>query len=575
MVLVVFGLLLLAGGLFPWPVKAPDLTHVLNLDPGVRIVASERASLRLLPSPSITLAPVVITDARDRVLLASDAIAVELSTLALVRGRMTPDGLSIQSPRVVFDQVKQGHTLQDHPILSSLPGLAAVPVVFRNASVITASGEATGTALSGFEGVIKAAHGGLGLRAKGSFNDKPVRVSLAVGTEQGPAGERDMKASIASDLADVAIDGRVTTRGGFHANGRLSVALTDLAQSAQWLHRTDRLPGVKLSLTLSSLIKASGTSVDLSDVSLQLGGVQASGIATLSRLDGTPTLAATLDVGNIDIPAPAAQAALGIVERVVFPEVAGETSFLPFNLDLRLSARRLAVHDHHFTSPALSVRSRNGSAELVIADMGWNGAQVRARIAASRQGQQQEFRATASADQVPLSERATAPGVGRLSGMASAQLALDANGRTWSAALSSLRGRGTLSIRNGTIHGFDAEALLIEIDRQGPAAPNVGDQRTAFQTAVLPFRVGDGRADIVQGHVQGQAFAADVIGQCLLSERACEGRAVLKSQQTGSDGSALVEAALNWAGSPNAMTVRAQSGDSVKRGNLTRNWLRF
>jgi len=348
----------LAGGAYHWPVGSAKVGAEINqaMSPrvGLHWRGPARATLALLPWPTLRVVGLELVDARDQSVLSAPVARFPLSLTGLLRGRFVPLGATLRRPTAFID-------------------LDATPVAAAKEHALSGAEDGEPSALwshvrlsGGVLHIVSAVHqfDTLIESLDGSFDwpgvDKPMSFVLAgawrdegvtiegridnprEGLRKRPTG---VKLAIDSRPLSLTLDG---TWGG-DANSGLS---GDVSAQIHSLGALERLFGagpaplfVGDALSLEGKAQTNGASLALSDARLDLAGQKFEGALTLSRESDRTAISGTLAADSLKI-----EPLVGAPP--MFLNAQGGWSAEPFGFTPARSSARTGNSPRSFSTPA-------------------------------------------------------------------------------------------------------------------------------------------------------------------------------------------------------------------------------
>jgi hypothetical protein len=533
-------LALLIGGAIHWPVRSANVGAEINraISPrlGLRWRGPARATLALLPWPTLRVVGVELVGANDRSVLSAPAASFPLSLAGLLRGRFIPLGATLRSPTAFIDLDAAPITAEQR-VLSEGEG-GEPPALWSHVRLH-----------GGVLRVVSAAHrlDTLIENLDGSFDwpgaAKPMSFALAgewrgeyasikgkvdnprEGLEERPTG---VDLSIDSRLLSLAMDG---TWSGDAATG-FSGELTAQVRSIGALERVLGAPPAPLivgdSISVTGKAQTHGASLALSEASVDLAGQELEGALTVSRAAEGASISGTLAADELKI-----EPLVG--ESMKFTDARGGWSSEPFafapapglDLDLRISAAHLDWRGHRLDDAAGSLICNDGrlTATLLQADAYQGVSKGELTLARGPDG----LEAHAAGSLVDADIGAALADFGRsgYKGRGSFEFSLRSTGYAPADSVASLAGTVSLDLQPGVIDGLNIEeALRRSLRRPIDVARDLDVGQTTLTRARAQIAVDKGVARIADARLEGPGALVAVDGAIDIAARQFDARLV-------------------------------------------------
>lgn len=515
-----------AAGFAPWPLSPIRVAQALNAAGGAseRLVwdAPQAATFSALPWPNLRIVDARLNDSQGANLISAPAARINLSPAGLLLGRFAPEEAQLAAPTMTIDLDRPPFALRGSltnaailaSALSPLRALALSDGVLRVVS-----------RARGFDAVIENVQG----RLDGLVPGQPLRVDLSavwrgapiaiflsladpLGTASGAAS--GFTATLASPVADLAFNGllgggaRPSLAGEFSASSPSIVALARLLGSN---------PPALLAapdLTIAGKVKATPNELTLDDAMASSAGQTLRGALRVAWLGDRPDVSATLDSDKLAI-----ATLFGPPASLFGPD--GKWSEKPFSaappknfdLDLRLSARRLDVYGHELADAAASVMLKEGVLTAMLVDGAAYGGSVKGgiRLACVERDLRLDVRGElADAD---FGSAFSDFGWPASTGKGRAEFEVRAAGLSPALAVAELSGSAILKLERGGVSGVNLEQALRRSQRRPlDVARDIRIGETAFNRLSIEVELGKGVAHVVNGDLIAEGVVADLQG---------------------------------------------------------------
>jgi AsmA protein len=347
--------------------------------------------------------------------------------------------------------------------------------------------------------------------ATGQFDWRGERVDGSISISDFLAalsGDRSgLKARLASAPLKLAFDGTVANRTSLMMEGTTTIDSTSLRRALQWTGREPPGSGGFGRFALKARANVVGASVALTNVNVELDGNVAEGVMTYAN-NGRQSLQATLAADSLDFtPYVSTFRLLASGARDWNRQMFDLDSLSMTDLDIRLSAARVAVGPTKLGRTAVGANLRNGALALSVAEAQIYGGIAKGSFGLSRMDADADVKAQFQFTDVDLQACASELfGVNKLSGRGNLGISLAASGSSPFALAQSLDGTATLTGHDGAISGFNAEQLLKRLERRPlSGAGNFRSGSTPYDNLTIAVKFSDGLATLDDVHVDGPA----------------------------------------------------------------------
>ena len=531
-----FGILVLGAAMAPWTFSGSavrqEIARQVRETVGLTMEGEGRTTLAILPRPRIKVADVVIRDRDGTLHMQAGILRGDLRILPIFAGRLELSSVTLVEPQLDID-------------IDAKP-LATESAIVRAAEARPASPEADmadGTRL-GHVSIqrgsvhVRSASRGLdarlrdldltldwpslrapaGVKANFNWNDEAVEVAAWVGKPADLLRGDNSPVSLKVDAPSLVLsaNGSVFGLGGLRYQGKVSATAPSLARLANVSGMQLPFPGAQQKFSLVGSARTTANTIALSDLRLSLDGNAFDGALIYSTERGRPSLSGTLATDLFNIVSLPDQAPLGLSGRE--PSV-GQP--LTSDVDLRVSATKLRLGRLQAKDVGFNLQVNSGKAELSIVEATFYGGLVKGRIRSEPSPFGMILRSNlgfAKLDTATL----LAEGLRsqRLSGEASGELALSAEGDSLPRLFASLAGSVHVKLSNGELAGLDLEQALRRLEKRPLSiASEMRTGRTAFSSADLNLTVEQGQITVRQAEVRGPGVEFSVGGMASIPAR--------------------------------------------------------
>jgi AsmA protein len=542
------------AGVYRWPIASARVGGELNraMPPiGLHWRGPARVTFALLPWPTLRVIGVDLVAADGHNVLSASEARFPLSIVALMRGHLLPAGATLNNPTALVD-------------LDAAPALAEERVVAED-SRDGGSGAWSHVQLRG--GVLHVVSASRGLDTlieslDGALDwpraDAPLRVALGGawrgqhvtirGRIDNPSDALSRRAtgvalSVASPPLDLVTEGSWGGAGETDFVGTLSAEIRSLSALKRLLGDDSAPFALGDSFSLSGKAQASGGALMLSDAEVTASGQKFDGALTFARLGGRYSVSGTLAADRLDL------TTLTGPPRD-FVTRAGDWSQTPFayapptevDLDLRLSAARLAWRDYAVADAAGSLMCKAGACTATLLEANAYQGALKGQFSVARGARGLTTQATVSLADADLGAALADFGWRGFKGRGDVEADLRATGFAASDSILSLAGQASATLTAGAIDGVSVEEALRRSQRRViDVARDLGDGATHFLRGRVRLAIADGAATIDEGRVDGPGSTIDIGGMIDFVNRSWQAQA--RAVQTDSQGAPSSDAA--------------------------------
>lgn len=373
-----------------------------------------------------------------------------------------------------------------------------------------------------------------------TVNGEPLEINAVLARPQAlfiaePTG---LKMRFTSTPLRGGFEGTLTNGDTVTANGALTAEGPSLRNLLRWLGQN---PGIGPSLgafALKGQVEVLPNALAFGKVNTELDGNVAEGALSVSFAGNRPLVRGTLDAGRV-------VATTYFRDLHLSPEPGRGWSRRPIDLsavaaidlDLRVSARELVIGQAEFGRSAALITARNGRISATLGEAIAYGGTLSGTLAVTPAGEEMELRATLSVQRAQLGQ-----GLGewfgfrRLDGTANLQAAIEARGDTMASLARTASGQVTLTAIEGSLQGFNAEAILRRLERRPLAAAgqDARSGRTPYDRISATIRIIGGVAVTTDMVMDGQVVTVRMEGTSQLPVRDLDLRGVATLKRTAS-----------------------------------------
>lgn len=560
---------LVAAALAPWPIGAERAAGLVGVDlardHGVGFSAAGPATFTLLPVPRLAFAGATLRAADGAVLAETGPLQATLGLGGLLSGRVAvsevvASGARISPPADLGDDLEPavlrvlGRLVGEKSRLNRL--------VLRGAAILSPREVVPGDAsarrphpriawerIEALDLVLDRPAWGAA-EASGGFtwSGAPVRFALSglrppdLVAGRGSPANLDLRWPEGRLSADGALEPARSWRESRWA-GTARLETRSVRRDLAWLRLPAALAPLLEGLEVEARAEAGRAGIVLSGVRAKAAGAVLDGAAGIALGEGRLALSGTLATDNLDLGAALAP----VVEALAGDGPLGLAEATGGDLDLRLSAGRLAAGPLAFEDVAARLTVREGEVEAMVGRASLKGGTVKGRLALAGGSRGTEVKLQAAFQGVDVGPLLADLGQGRwVQGRAGGQVALESTGATPAALAAGLTGRLALGLDDGELAGISLEEVLRGAGQGHPetrsdsradsrAEPRADRRlgRTPFERADLVLRFTNGIGEITEASLRAPALLAGLRGQVSVPERSLGARAEVAPREAG------------------------------------------
>ena len=355
-------------------------------------------------------------------------------------------------------------------------------------------------------------------------------------------GQRSgLKVKLTGAPLKLAFEGSMSARPTLKVEGALSADATSLRKTLAWAGQKTLPGGGFERFSLKAQTNIVGGTIALTGVNLELDGNAAEGVLTFAT-DGRQTLQGTLATDQLDVtPYISTVRLLTSSEREWNRVPISLDGFNGIDLDLRLSAAKIAMATAKLGHTAVATNLRNGNLVITIGESRAFGGIIKGSFGLAAAGDQAEFKSQLQFTDVDL-ETCIGElfGVKRLEGKGDLSLAIEGNGATVLALTRTLNGTVTLTGRKGALTGVNVEQLLRRLERRplsGGSEFRTG--RTPFEQLSVSLKIAQGVATVDSVSLEGSVVRLGLAGSASIPARDLDLKGTASLMPSSTDGRAF------------------------------------
>ena len=509
-------------------------------------------SISIFPPDSVSLTDVVLGDDRSRPALAAQSVMARLRLLPLLFGRIEIADVVLVRPRI---------SVAFHRGTGGSNWSALIDTLSRTLKPATTPSALTFSEIRINDGTVVIEHPDQNLRevlthvemslawpsisksfgATGQFGWRTEVVEASMGIADFHAaltGETSgLKFKLAGASMKVAFDGTMNNNPTLKIDGNISA---DVARLRDLLRIAGRQPFTGNGFNkfmLKATIKAGAGAAALSPVNIELDGNAAEGVLSYT-FGQRRNLQGTLAAENIDLtPYISTFQVLANNARDWNRSPLSLDGMADTDLDLRVSAARIAIGPTKIGRTALAANMRNGNLNVTVGkSQAFNGIVTGSfAIAKSKSGadvkSQMQF-----ADVDLDSSLSQLFGVKRVEGKGTIAFAIDGSGENVEAITRTLNGDVRMTSMNGALTGINVEQLLRRLERRPlSGAGDVRNGRTPYDKLNVAVKITNGTASVDEAFLDSPAIKLSITGTSSIPARDIDLRGTA-ALVTGNDG---------------------------------------
>ena len=352
--------------------------------------APRAATFSALPWPNLRIIDARLDDPLDVNLISAPAARIDLSLLDLLAGRFAPKQAAFAAPTMTLDLDRPPFALKGSLTNAVMLLYALTPLVSVSLSDevlrVVSRDRGIDTVIENMQGQLAGLVPGkpLSVNLLATWRGAPLKIflSLADPVLTATGSPSTFSAALSSSLADFAFNGSLTggARLGFTGNfSASSPSLSGLARLLGWNQPSFLAAD---DIRIAGKVKATPTAVALDEATATAAGQMVRGALEIRGLQARPEVSATLDSDEIAI-----SALLGPLGPLF--DQNGSWSGIPFSvaapprafdLDLRLSTRRLDVFGHELADAAASAILKDGVLTATLVDAAAYGGRLKGDV---------------------------------------------------------------------------------------------------------------------------------------------------------------------------------------------------
>ena len=553
---LLFALAVVAGGAYRWPVDSAKASAEIDaaISPrfGLHWRGPARATLALLPWPTLRVRGVELVAADGRNALSASSALFSLSLQGLLGGRFVPTGATLRGPTAFID-------------LDAAP-LAAAAARFSSgagndelflpwprvrlqggALHVVSAAHRFDALIENFEGTFDwpGADAPMNFTLAGAWRDESVRIEGRIDDPREGLRKRStgVRLSIASRPLAFALNG---TWGGDAVSGfagDVSGEIRSLAALEGFFGAGPAPLFVGDALSFAGKAQTNGASLALSEARFEFAGQRFDGALTLSRENARATISGTLAADSLKIePLIGAPPTFVNAEGVWSAEKFGFAPPRGLDLDLRISAAHADWRGHRIDDAAGSLICKDGELSVKLLQAAAYQGVLKGEITLARENDALATRLAGSLADADIGAALADFGWSGYRGRGGFDFSLRSTGLAPADSVASLAGVASLDLQSGVIDGVNIEEAMRRGQRRPiDVARDMAAGQTTFTRARAQFVVANGTAQIRGARVKGPGSALDIEGSINIAARELDAR--LAATQVDAEGAPSADAA--------------------------------
>jgi AsmA protein len=511
-----------------------EIRTVTGLDPVLR----GDAVVSLFPSARVILDDVVLgDDSAGDAALSAERLTAQLRLLPLLVGRIEIADVSLYRPRIAVTFDARGRSnwsgLIDTLARTLKPDAKRADRLLSFSEIRVADGtvfvhdERHGIAETladvGLSLAWPSISQSFGATGRFLWRNEPVDASVTLSDFFAAiAGNRSgLKVRLTGAPLKVAFDGHMSRNPTLKIEGVAAADASSLRQALRWAGLRS-LPGGGLGrFALRAQTTVAGASVAMSRVNLELDGNVAEGVLTFSN-DGRPLLQGTLAMEALELsPYVSTLRFLTRDEREWSAGRIALNGITGFDLDLRLSAARIALVGAKLGRTAIAASLRGGRVTVTIGESQAFGGMLKGSMGVAKSEGSVDVKAQLLFSDVDLEScLGELFAVRRLEGRGNLALAFEASGASVLALTRTMNGQANLTANQGALAGLNLEQLLRRLERRPlSGAGDFRTGRTPFEKLNIALKIAQGTANVQDVAMEGPAVKLAVGGSASIPAR--------------------------------------------------------
>lgn len=532
-VIVLVGGFLFMAKLVPEADVRAEVTRSLRRATGMEPRISGSAKLAFLPRPAIRLEDVRLDDG-ERSGISTGTIVATVRLLPLLSGNIEIASIIFERPHLVIEIGTEGMRVAGLPLNAPAPPeqRAALPElrIVDGTIEFRAAGLESADTLTRVDASL--AWSAAGLTASGTFDWRRTSISGTLNIADigalRSANRSGMRIRLEGEGLRATFEGGLAFRNGPQVEGLLTVEGKSLRNLTARLGLEPFERGGLGPFSLKSQVALTPSAFVLSGLSIDLDGNLVEGGLTLKRDGGRALLQGTLASDTIDLTHYAAISAPGRPANEWIDRPIPLSSIDAFDLDLRLSARRIMIGKTEISRFAAATALKGGRLTLNVGEAQVFGGAFTGTLALVRGPAGADMKIQAGLTEFNLDRGlAELVGVRNLEGIGVLAFALEGSGKTPNEFMREFSGNASLVITRGAVIGVNFEQVLRRLERKPLSSfADLRGGRTPFERIAAKARFTEGSVMLEEIQIESSLLRVTLSGAASIARRDLELRGV-------------------------------------------------
>lgn len=508
----------------------PTMERMLDAWSGGKSRITGEPDIRFWPNPTLTLygATIETTDGTPRTLARIGSITAAFSLFSALRGEPALEDIRLIEPVVTLERGADGALNWERPrwLAPREPAVAGDDTPFGDITIengrLQVFDRSTNYAreFPGISGTVKwpSFAGRLNAQLSSVIGGQTVNWSLACDEPLTLLAGRNttLKTSLTSPPLNLSFEGTGNLSMKPFASGKLQVSSASLPALVAWFEGASHGGLPESSFNLNADVTTGDQTLKLDDLHLSLGGATATGVLDVAvPSDDTPRVEGTLAFDKIDLNGLQPLFAELPVDPEELAKHMTDAFARAWRVDVRLSTQEAAIGPLRLTDVAAGVMVDHGRASLDIGDSTYANGRLSGRLVLSEAGLARGGKLELVLKDADLATAAAGLGFNGPvpTGRGSVNLDIASDHPFWTPKAADASGRLTVSLANGKLSEFDANAFS-ELVRKGEffSLSQASSGSFEFQRADIEARFSDGSARLNRATFTGPAGSLSVNG---------------------------------------------------------------
>jgi AsmA protein len=527
------GVLVAAGYLISADAVRGQVLSEIRAVTGLNPILRGEATVSLFPTGSVSIADVVLGDAK-RPALTAERLTARLRFFPLLIGRVEIADVALERPTIAVELEPDGKSNWSGLIETLMrsqskggPRVAAFSEMrIENGTVLVHSVERkvderlTDVAFSlAWPSISKS----FGASGRFVWHDEPMNVSLTLGDFPAAlAGDRTgVKLRIAGSPIKAAFEGAISVKPTLKIEGTLAADSASMRNALIWAGQQP-LPGGGFGhFAIKAQTNVMGGTIGLSNVNVELDGNTAEGVLTFAT-DGRKTLQGTLASDTLDLtPYVSTIRLLTASEREWNNTRITLDGLSGIDLDIRLSAANVTMSNAKLGRTAIGANLRGGHLVVTVGEAQAYDGVIKGSLTLANSAAGVDVKSQLQFTDVDLEScLGQLFALHRLEGKGNIAFAVEGSGNSVLAVTRTLNGNASLVGQNGALAGLNVEQLLRRLERRPlSGGGEFRSGRTPFEKIAVTLKISQGTVTVDDVKVEGSAVRLALAGSASIPSR--------------------------------------------------------